>query len=73
MKLSNIRLMGRYINPETNRAVNIYIGRRVGKSTELLFYYFRQKRIWVSMGSFYSGNWKKEPFNPNKPILSNLG
>jgi hypothetical protein len=67
MKLSNIKLLGRYINPETNRAVNVHIGKRVNRSTDHLFYYFRQKRVFISMADFYGGKWQKESIKNSLP------
>ena len=67
IRLKNIRLLGRYINPETNRAVNIHRGdRNVG---QILFYYFRQNRIIVPESEFW-GKWKKETPKEKKPKKS---
>lgn len=54
MKLTNIRAIGRYINPETNRAVNVKNGRRAGRSVDVKFYLHMGKRIFIS-----DCNWNK--------------
>jgi hypothetical protein len=59
MKLSNIKKLGRFINTETNTAVNVYQGRNMARGTDHLFYYFRQRRQPVSMADFYGGKWKE--------------
>lgn len=58
MRLTRIRLIGRYINPETGRPVNVHKGSRVGRSTDHLFYLFRQARVFINDSDFYS-KWKK--------------
>lgn len=58
MKLSNIRDYGRYINPETNRPVNVKKGRNPQRGTDHLFYLYRQQRQYISDVDFYD-NWAK--------------
>lgn len=58
MKLSNIRHYGRYKNTETGQAVNIKVGRRVGRSEDILFYLRSGSRVIVSWGEL-STSWKR--------------
>jgi hypothetical protein len=40
-------LVGRYINPETNRAVNIHCGQRRDNGCDVHFFLYRKKRVLV--------------------------
>ena len=51
MKLTNIRFIGRYKSPE-GKQVNIYKGRKVGYSIDVLYYTYRGIRILVSDAKF---------------------
>ena len=59
MKLTRIRGVGRYVNPETGRAVNVRKGRRVGRSTDHLFFIRSGQRVFIEDADFYH-NWKVE-------------
>jgi len=52
-KLSNLRIIGRYRNPETGNPVNIHKGTKVGYGTDILFYLQYRKRIYLSELEFY--------------------
>jgi hypothetical protein len=54
MQLTNKRKVGRFINPSTGRPVNIYQARRVGRSEDMTFYFYRGKKQFVSDRDFYS-------------------
>ena len=54
MRLRNIRPLGRYENNETGKAYNVKTGRRVGRSTDHIFYLYRQKRQYINDADFYS-------------------
>lgn len=56
-KLTNLRKVGRFINPATGRAVNIHKGDR-GEWT-VLFYLLRQRRVIVPECEFW-GKWQRE-------------
>lgn len=58
MRLTNLRLLGRYTNPETQNEVNVHTGKQVGRSIDVLFYYYQNKRIPISDRDFYN-EWKK--------------
>lgn len=58
MKLSRIRILGRYTNPETNRAVNVHRGRRKARGTDHMFYVHSGRRVFINDADFYS-NWKR--------------
>lgn len=58
IKLRNIRPLGRYINPETGRAVSVKKGDRPGYGTTHHFYLFRYEKVLISQKDFYD-NWKK--------------
>lgn len=65
-KLTNIRLLGRYMNTENLKFYNIHKGRRKGYSTDHVFYYYRGKRHYISDADFYSKKWtmaKTDYFN----------
>lgn len=59
MKLKNLRKLGRFINPETGRLVNVHKGRKIGYGVEVLFYLYRGSRIFITDADFYH-NWKKQ-------------
>lgn len=52
MKLTKIISLGRYINPSTGRAVNVKRGRRVGRSVDVMFYLYRQQRVFICDAEF---------------------
>lgn len=58
MTLSRLRRVGRYINPETGRPVNVHKGRRMTRGTDHLFYLVRGRRVFIGDGDFYS-RWQK--------------
>ncbi len=58
MKLTRIRLIGRFTNPETGRKVNVHKGNRKGYGTDHLFYLYRQKRVFINDADFY-GKWQR--------------
>lgn len=58
-RLSGIRKVGRYTNPETGRDVNVHTGRVVGRSTDVLFWLLQGKRQFITDREFYSGAWKE--------------
>lgn len=53
-KLSNIRSVGRFKNEINGKAYNIYKGRNIARKTDVLFYLYRGKRMFVSDADFYS-------------------
>ncbi len=53
MKLSNLKKKGRYLNRVTKKVVNIHTGRQVGRSVDVLFYYYRHKRKYISDWEFH--------------------
>lgn len=59
MKLTRIRPVGRYINPNTGRPVNVKTGRRVGRSVDIKFYLLQGTRMLINDREF-SENWNKE-------------
>ena len=59
MKLRNIRSLGRFKNVETGKEYNVKSGRRVGRSTDHLFYFYRFKRVFISDADFYSEKYIK--------------
>lgn len=66
IRLRNIRRVGRYTNPSTQTAVNIFKGEDSG-GFPYLFYYYRQKRQFVAESEFW-GKWKKvEPKHKTLP------
>lgn len=52
MKLSNLRIIGRYTNPETGRPVNVHKGRRMGYGTDHYFYLLRGRRVFIGDNEF---------------------
>lgn len=59
MKLSHIRPLGRFKDKETGKVVNVKKGRRVNRSTDILFYLYRGNRVIIPDRDFYE-NWEKE-------------
>ena len=53
MKLTNIRDLGRYKNKVNSKEYNIKIGKQVGRSTDHIFYLYRNKRQHISDKDFY--------------------
>lgn len=54
MKLTKIKDLGRFHNPNTGQRVNLKIGRNSQRGTEHIFYLYRGKRVMVSDKDFYS-------------------
>jgi len=52
MKLTRIRNVGRFINPETGRAVNVKRGTRAGRNTDHLFYLQSGRRVYIGDATF---------------------
>ena len=48
MKISYRYLVGRFVNPETNRPVNIHKGVMKDRGFDVYFYTHRQKKVLVS-------------------------
>jgi len=60
MRLSYNRILGRYINPETGRPVNVHTGRNMQRGTDLLYYLYRNKRVFITDRDFYNADqWQK--------------
>ena len=59
MKLTNIRSLGRYTDSETGKTVNVKKGRRVGRSTDILYYLYRGSRVIIQENDFYGNTWTK--------------
>ena len=62
MKLTRCRKLGRYVNPETGRAVTVWTGFNPQRGTDHKYYLFRYKRMWISDRDFY---WKLEEKSPS--------
>ena len=62
MRLTRLRKIGRFVNPETGRAVNVHQGRQVGRSNDVLFYLLKNRRMYITDSAFYH-DWKKEIIN----------
>ena len=58
MRLTNLRKLGRYINPETGNPVNVHKGRKKGYGVDVLVWYYRNKRQYITDRDFYT-NWKE--------------
>ncbi|MFT7614315.1 MAG: hypothetical protein ACI9J3_003297 [Parvicellaceae bacterium] len=58
MKLTNIRSVGRYTNPETGNHVNVKKGKHVDRSVDTLYYLVRGSRVIINDADFYRA-WKK--------------
>ena len=58
MKLSNIRIVGRYRNEKSGQTVNLHRGRRVGRGDDITFYLRSGKRVIVAEADVY-GEWKR--------------
>ncbi len=56
MKLMRIRRLGKYRNPATQRPVNVWMGRKKGYGVDILFYYYRGKRVVIEDIDFYNKN-----------------
>ena len=59
MRLPNNRILGRYINPETGRAVNVHTGRWMQRGVDILYFLRSGKRVYITDRDFYN-DWKKE-------------
>lgn len=58
IKLTKIRLLGRFVNPKTGNEVNVRTGKVVSRGTDILFYLQSGKRIGITDFEFY-GKWDK--------------
>lgn len=58
MKLSNTRLLGRYVNPTTGRPVNVHKGRNAKRGTSHRYYLVNGSRVFINDLEFYK-EWKK--------------
>ena len=58
MKLSNIRLLGRYTNTETGNSMNVHKGQNLKRGVTLLFYLYRGGRVFIADSDFYSDKYK---------------
>jgi len=58
LRLTNIRKLGRYQNNLDNRKLNIYKGRKKGRSIDVIYYLYRGKRILINDSDFYQ-NYEK--------------
>jgi len=54
MHLTKIKLVGRFKNTQTKQVFNVHQGRVKGRSVDVLFYYYRQKRQYISQADFYA-------------------
>ncbi len=61
MTLTRIRLLGRYVNPATGRAVNIRKGHRRERSTDHYFYTVRGRRVFVGDADLHTSWTRVEP------------
>jgi hypothetical protein len=52
MKLTKCVLRGRYKNKNTGKTVNIHVGRVVGRSVDVNYYLYQNKRIFISDNEF---------------------
>lgn len=52
-KLTNIKSLGRYKNIKTGKEYNVKKGRNMQRGTDLLFYLYRGKRVFISDKNFY--------------------
>lgn len=53
MKLTNIRELGRYKNIKTGKEYNLKKGTNCQRGTDLIFYLYRGKRVFISDRDFY--------------------
>jgi len=58
MKLTNIRFVERYVNPETNTEVNVYKAMEVEHGVTVRFWLQGSKRNIISDADFFN-NWKE--------------
>ena len=58
MRLTGIKTLGRYRNTDSNKVVNVKRGRNLQRGTDLLFYLYRGKRVFITDRDFYGGVWK---------------
>lgn len=57
MKLSRLRIIGRFKNPDTGREVNVHKGRNNARGTDHLFYIRSGARVFINDSEFYK-KWK---------------
>jgi hypothetical protein len=62
MKLSDLRIQGRFENLETGKRVNIHKGWDRQSGRKVYFYYYRMKRIYICETDFVSETTWKEVF-----------
>jgi hypothetical protein len=53
MKMTNICPKGRFQNKNTGQTVNLYIGRQVSRSIDIIFYYYKFKRKVITDKLFH--------------------
>lgn len=53
MRLSRDKSLGRYRHKETGREFNVKTGRQIGRSVDVMFYLYRNKRQILSDREFY--------------------
>jgi hypothetical protein len=56
MKLTNCKIVGRFTRPDGSQ-VNVHKGRYVGRSTDHLFWLYRNKRQFINENEFRR-SWK---------------
>jgi hypothetical protein len=54
IKLKGCRKLGRYVNPETGRPVNVYKGTNTQRGTDHLYFLRSGKRVFICQHDFYS-------------------
>jgi len=59
MKLTRLRKVGRFKNPDTDNFVNVYKGRRAGYGDSWYFYLYRNQRQFINESDFFK-KWKKQ-------------
>lgn len=52
MRRTDKSLVGRYVNPETNKPVNVWVWRPPGAKGERVFFYKQGKPQWVNRADF---------------------
>ena len=57
-RLTQIRSLGRYRNKTTGKEYNMKTGRQLSRSTNVIFYLFRNNRMIISDSDFYN-NYEK--------------
>ena len=62
MKLTRLKTLGRFKNPDTGTFVNVHKGDRVGYGDAWYFYLLRGKRQFISEKDFFE-RWKNSKQN----------